>query len=120
LQTLSHAPFWARDVAKLMNKDDMLDWRLMSSRLGYSNDDIRGWAQMSDPCMAMLNEWYATRKTSEATFAVLTALQEMDRMDAGVIVENAMKMAGKIWTSIFVFLNSYDANSVACTLKPHI
>ncbi|XP_048253085.1 uncharacterized protein LOC124147002 isoform X2 [Haliotis rufescens] len=92
-KTLSHAPFWARDMAKLLNPEDALDWRLLSSRLGYTNDDIRSWAQMHDPCMAMLNEWYATRKTREATYAVLTALQEMDRMDAAVIVENAMKMS---------------------------
>ncbi|XP_046550236.1 uncharacterized protein LOC124260037 [Haliotis rubra] len=91
-KTLSHAPFWARDVAKLLNPEDLLDWTLLSMRLGYTNDDIRSWAQMHDPCMAMLNEWYATRKTREATYAVLTALQEMDRLDAAVIVENAMKM----------------------------
>ncbi|XP_071110008.1 uncharacterized protein [Haliotis cracherodii] len=91
-KTLSHAPFWARDVTKLLNPEDLLDWTLLSRRLGYTNDDIRSWAQMHDPCMAMLNEWYATRKTREATYAVLTALQEMDRMDAAVIVENAMKM----------------------------
>ncbi|XP_067667248.1 uncharacterized protein [Haliotis asinina] len=92
-KTLSHAPFWTRDVAKLLNPEGDQDWRLLSSRLGYTNDDIRSWAQMHDPCMAMLNEWYATRKTREATYAVLTALQEMDRLDAAVIVENAMKMA---------------------------
>ncbi|XP_046581524.1 LOW QUALITY PROTEIN: uncharacterized protein LOC124288969 [Haliotis rubra] len=92
-KTLSHAPFWTRDVAKLLNPEGAQDWRLLSSRLGYTNDDIRSWAQMHDPCMAMLNEWYATRKTREATYAVLTALQEMDRLDAAVIVENAMKMA---------------------------
>ncbi|XP_067667243.1 uncharacterized protein [Haliotis asinina] len=91
-KTLSHAPFWARDVAKLLNPEDLLDWTLLSLRLGYTNDDIRSWAQMHDPCMAMLNEWYATRKTREATYAVLTALQEIDRLDAAVIVENAMKM----------------------------
>lgn len=93
-QTLSHAPFWSRDVAKLLNPEAEHDWRLLSSRLGYSNDDIRSWAQQHDPCMAMLNEWYATHKTREATFAVLTALQDMSRLDAAVIVENAMKNAG--------------------------
>ncbi|XP_046373549.2 uncharacterized protein LOC124147003 [Haliotis rufescens] len=91
-KTLSHAPFWSRDVTRLLNPESFLDWTHLSSRLGYTNDDIRSWAQMHDPCMAMLNEWYATRKTREATYAVLTALQEIDRMDAAVIVENAMKM----------------------------
>ncbi|XP_041360375.1 uncharacterized protein LOC121376532 [Gigantopelta aegis] len=92
-KTLSHAPFWSRDVSKLLNPKDEHDWRLLSSRLGYSNDDIRAWAQQADPCMAMLNEWYTMHKTSEASLAVLKHLQEMDRMDAAIIVENAMKMA---------------------------
>ncbi|XP_048253789.1 uncharacterized protein LOC124131311 [Haliotis rufescens] len=92
-KTLSHAPFWSRDVSKLLNPKGDHDWRLLSTRLGYNNDDTRGWAQQHDPCMALLNEWYATRKTSEASYAVLTALQEMNRMDAASIVENAMKMA---------------------------
>ncbi|XP_050401057.2 uncharacterized protein LOC126817928 [Patella vulgata] len=95
-KTLSHAPYWSRDVSKLMNPQADCDWRLLSSRLGYSNDDIRAWAQQSDPCMAMLNEWYATHKTSEASYGVLIALQEMDRMDAAIIVENAMKAAEQV------------------------
>ncbi|XP_025077777.1 uncharacterized protein LOC112554278 isoform X2 [Pomacea canaliculata] len=92
-KTLSHAPFWSRDVSKLLNPDTKHDWRLLGRRLGYNNDDMRGWAQQADPCMAMLNEWYATHKTRDATFAVLTALQDMSREDAAAIVENAMKNA---------------------------
>ncbi|XP_055899191.1 uncharacterized protein LOC106060709 [Biomphalaria glabrata] len=92
-KTLSHAPYWARDISKLLNPKSEHDWRLLSSRLGYNNEDIRGWAQQADPCMALLNEWYTTHKTSEATLAVLTQLQEMDRLDAAAIVENAMKNA---------------------------
>ncbi|XP_059147008.1 uncharacterized protein LOC131934876 [Physella acuta] len=92
-KTLSHAPYWSRDISKLLNPTSEHDWCLLSKRLQYSNDDIRGWAQQADPCMAMLNEWYATHKTSEATLSILTQLQEMDRMDAAIIVENAMKNA---------------------------
>ncbi|KAK6180454.1 hypothetical protein SNE40_012605 [Patella caerulea] len=95
-KTLSHAPYWSRDISKLLNPKTEPDWRLLSSRLGYSNDDIRGWSQQADPCMAMLNEWYATHKTSEATFGVFTALQEINRLDAAVIVENAMKAADQV------------------------
>ena len=91
---MSNAPTWSRDVTKLMNPKSDHDWRLLASRLGYSPDDIRGWATQSDPCMALLSEWYATHKTVEATHGVLTALQEMNRLDAAVIVENAMKAAG--------------------------
>ncbi|KAL8602241.1 hypothetical protein ACOMHN_022754 [Nucella lapillus] len=92
-KTLSHAPYWSRDVSKLLNVEGDADWRLLSLRLGYTNDDIRAWAMQADPCMHMLNEWYATHKTREATHAILTSLQLLDREDAAVIVENAMKNA---------------------------
>ena len=92
---MTNAPKWSRDLTKLMNPKVENDWRLLSTRLGYSNEDIRGWAQQNDPCMAMLSEWYATHKTSEANHAVLTALQEMNRLDGAAIVENAMKAFGK-------------------------
>lgn len=92
---MSNAPTWSRDVTKLLNPQSDNDWRLLASRLGYSNDDIRAWATQSDPCMALLSEWYATHKTREATGGVLNTLQEINRLDAAVIVENAMKVAGK-------------------------
>ncbi|KAL8602242.1 hypothetical protein ACOMHN_022755 [Nucella lapillus] len=92
-KTLSHAPYWSRDVSKLLNVEGDADWRLLSLRLGYTNDDIRAWAMQADPCMHMLNEWYTTHKTREATHAILTSLQLLDREDAAVIVENAMKNA---------------------------
>jgi hypothetical protein len=97
-QTMTNAPRWSRDLTKLMNPSDEHDWRLLAQRLDYSNDDIRAWASQHDPCMAVLSEWYATHKTREATYAVLTALQEMNRMDGAAIVENAMKTSGKMIT----------------------
>ena len=93
---MSNAPKWSRDLTKLLNPEADNDWRLLASRLGYSNDDIRGWATQHDPCMALLSEWYATHKTSEANYGVLNALTEMDRMDGVAIVENAMKVAGAL------------------------
>ena len=94
LQTISNAPKWSRDLTKLMNPEVENDWRLLASRLGYTNADIRGWATQHDPCMALLSEWYATHKTSEASYAVLTVLTEINRLDGAAIVENAMKQAG--------------------------
>lgn len=91
---MSNAPKWSRDVTKLLNPESEHDWRLLASRLGYSNDDIRAWATQSDPCMTLLSEWYATHNTKEATSGVLNVLQEMNRLDAASIVENAMKAAG--------------------------
>ncbi|XP_060062568.1 uncharacterized protein LOC132543123 [Ylistrum balloti] len=90
-KTMTNAPKWSRDLTKLMNPTTEHDWRLLAQRLGYTPQDIKGWATQHDPCMGLLSEWYATHKTIEATHAVLTALQEMNRMDAAAIVENAMK-----------------------------
>ena len=78
LQTLSHAPTWSRDVARLMNAEHEYDWRFLATRLGYSKDDIRSWATQPDPCLSLLDEWFATHKTREATFAVEKALNEMN------------------------------------------
>ncbi|CAG2251519.1 unnamed protein product [Mytilus edulis] len=91
MKTMTNAPRWSRDLTKIMNPSTEHDWRLLAQRLGYGNDDIRAWASQHDPCMAVLSEWYATHKTREANYAVLTALQEMNRMDGAAIVENAMK-----------------------------
>ncbi|CAC5411110.1 unnamed protein product [Mytilus coruscus] len=91
MKTMTNAPRWSRDLTKIMNPQTEHDWRLLAQRLGYSNDDIRAWASQHDPCMAVLSEWYATHKTREANYAVLTALQEISRMDGAAIVENAMK-----------------------------
>ena len=82
-----------------MNPATEKDWRLLASRLGYSKADIRAWAQQHDPCMAVLSEWYATHKTSEANYGVLTALTEMNRTDGMAIVENAMKATGTLYFS---------------------
>ena len=94
---MSNAPKWSRDLTKIMNPSTEKDWRLLASRLGYSKADIRAWAQQHDPCMALLSEWYATHKTSEANYGVLTALTEMNRTDGMIIVENAMKASGTVY-----------------------
>ena len=105
-KTLSNAPKWAKDLAKLMNAAADSDWRLLASRLAYSNDDIRSWATLEDPSLALLNMWFETHKTSEATLTVLTTLKEINRMDGVAIVENAMKKAeGIIENEDFEYAN---------------
>jgi len=96
LQTLSHAPAWSREVARLLNVESDRDWRLLASRLGYSIDDIRNWATQPDPCLSMFDEWFATHKTREATYGALKILTEMDRTDASVIVEKALDEVGRL------------------------
>ncbi|XP_078586515.1 uncharacterized protein LOC144868300 [Branchiostoma floridae x Branchiostoma japonicum] len=93
-KTLSAAPAWSRDVSLLMNEEGDYDWRFLAVRLGYGPEDIRAWATNADPTMAMLNEWYNTHRSSEATYAVLKSLQEMGRTDAAGIIETAMEEAG--------------------------
>ena len=73
---------------------------MLAQRLGYTNDDIRNWAAQPDPCMSLLDEWFATHKTREATHAVLKTLQEINRLDAATIVEKALKAVGKAVTFI--------------------
>ena len=95
LQTMSNAPVWSRDVSRLLNAEAEHDWRLLAKRLGYSVENIRGWASQADPCMALLSEWYATNKTSEATHAVLQTLKDMGRQDAVEVIERAKLAAGE-------------------------
>ena len=103
-QSVSNAPKWSKDVTKLMNPKADHDWRLLASRLGYTPDDIRAFACQPDPCLSMLSDWYAGHKTSEATHAVLTTLQEMNRLDAAIIVENAMKAVGNDILKVPLFI----------------
>ncbi|ELU16910.1 hypothetical protein CAPTEDRAFT_195141 [Capitella teleta] len=95
-KTLSHAPAWSRDVAELINEEGDGDWRLLSKRLGYTNDDIRNWATQPNPALSMFDEWFATHKTREATHAIQKNLEEMNRIDAAEIVERALAMAENV------------------------
>lgn len=95
MQTLSVTPKWASKVADLLNPEALTDWRLLSKRLGYTNDDLKAWAGHENPCLTMLSEWYATHISSEATRAVYIVLKEMNREDAAGVVADAMENAGK-------------------------
>ncbi|KAJ8028862.1 hypothetical protein HOLleu_28108 [Holothuria leucospilota] len=96
LKTITNAPKWSRDVSKILNPEHEYDWRYLAVRLGYSGEDIRNWALTPDPTMAILAEWYTTHKSSDATFAILTALQDMGRTEAAEIVERALQEADKL------------------------
>jgi len=79
-----------------MNAECERDWRLLASRLGYSADDVRNWATQPDPCLSMLDEWFATHRTREATYGVLKVLVDMDRTDASAIVDQALDAVGQL------------------------
>ena len=78
----------------MMNEQSESDWRLLAQRLGYTHDDIVNWSTKDNPCLSMFDVWFSVNKTKEATHAVLTSLDEMNRTDAYLIVENALKQAG--------------------------
>ncbi|XP_071798990.1 uncharacterized protein [Asterias amurensis] len=92
-KTITNAPKWSRDVSKLLNPEHEHDWRYLAIRLGFTGEDVRNWALSPDPTMALLAEWYTVHKSSEATYAVLTALQDMGREDASAIVEESLQAA---------------------------
>ncbi|XP_038072189.1 uncharacterized protein LOC119740824 [Patiria miniata] len=95
-KTITNAPKWSRDIANLLNPEHEHDWRFLAIRLGFTGEDVRNWALSPDPTMAILAEWYTIHKSSEATFAILTALQDMGRDDAAIIVEEALQAADKV------------------------
>ncbi|XP_071509004.1 uncharacterized protein [Diadema antillarum] len=95
-KTITNAPKWSRDVSKLLNPEHEHDWRFLAVRLGYSGEDIRSWALSTDPTMAILAEWYSTHKSSDATFAILSALKDIGRSDAAEIITQSLEEADKL------------------------
>nr|XP_054769399.1 LOW QUALITY PROTEIN: uncharacterized protein LOC129277217 [Lytechinus pictus] len=89
-KTITNAPKWSRDISKLLNPEHEHDWRFLAVRLGYSGEDIRNWALSPDPTMAILAEWYTTHKSSDATYAILSALEDMGRTDAAEIITKSL------------------------------
>ena len=93
---MNHAPAWSREVSTLLGPESDRDWRLLVSRLGYTWEDVRAWATQPEPCLSMLDEWFATHSTREATRAVLKTLTEMNRVDAAAVIERALKSVGEV------------------------
>ena len=82
----------------MMNEESESDWRLLAQHLGYSQDEIVNWSTRDNPCLSMFSAWFSVNKTKEATHTVLTSLEEMNRTDAYLIVENALKQAGMFFS----------------------
>ncbi|CAF1425218.1 unnamed protein product, partial [Didymodactylos carnosus] len=94
-KTLSNVPVWGKSVTKLLNNKTTNDWRLLGKRLGYSPSELKHWATQYDPCMALLNEWYITYKSDEATYGLVKILKDIGRTDAEKIIQQASKEAGE-------------------------
>ncbi|CAF3933080.1 unnamed protein product, partial [Rotaria sp. Silwood1] len=129
-KTLSYVPEWGGDVCKLLNRPANNDWRLLGKRFGYSTSELRHWATKADPCMALLNEWYMTHKTDEATYGLLKMLGDIERQDAEKIIREAVLVAGIIIPDELqseikrrppVFLSyQWGSQAAVTTLKNHL
>ncbi|XP_072164377.1 uncharacterized protein [Diadema setosum] len=95
-KTITDVPKWFRDVSKLLNPKHEHDWRFLAIRLGYSGEDIRNLALSTDPTMDILTERYSTHKSSDATFAILSALKDIGRSDAVEIITQSLEEAEKM------------------------
>jgi hypothetical protein len=129
-KTLSYVPEWGREVSKLLNRQANNDWRLVGKRFGYSASELRHWATQADPCMALINEWYMTHKTDEATYGLVKMLGEIDRHDAEKIIREPMNAAGEAIPDDLpmeirrlppVFLSyQWGTQATVTTLKSHL
>ncbi|CAF3708500.1 unnamed protein product [Rotaria socialis] len=76
-KTLSYVPEWGAGVSKLLNSPASNNWCLLGKRFAYSTSELRHWATKADPCMTLLNEWYMTHKTDEATYGLVKMLEDI-------------------------------------------
>ncbi|CAF1253486.1 unnamed protein product [Rotaria sordida] len=130
-KTLSHVPaHWGREVSKLLNRRANNDWRLLGKRFGYSTSELRHWALQVDPTMALLNEWFMTHKTDEATYGLVKILDEIGRQDVAKIIRDAVAAAGDLIPDDMpfdikrlppVFLSyQWDLQQAVLNLKSHL
>lgn len=130
-KTLSYVPSaWGPQVSKLLNRRSDNDWRLLGKRFGYSTSEIRHWSMQSDPSMSLLNEWFMTHKSDEATYGLVKMLTEIDRQDALQIIREAVAAAGELIPDDMsfeikrlppVFLSyQWGAQKAVNTLKTHL
>ncbi|CAF4671529.1 unnamed protein product [Rotaria sp. Silwood1] len=97
MKTLSYVPsIWGHDVCKLLNIRTNNDWRLLGKRFGYSTSELKHWSMQIDPSMSLLNEWFMTHKTDEATYGLLKILNDIGRQDVEEIIRQALTTAGEL------------------------
>ena len=130
-KTLSYVPTrWGPEVCKSLNHPADNDWRLLGKRFGYSVSELRHWAMKADPCMALLNEWFMTHKSDEATYGLVKMLGEIARHDVEQIIREALAVAGELIPDDMpfeikrvppVFLSyQWGAQKTVATLKGHL
>ena len=83
-------PAWTDEVAKLLNRRTPNNWRVLAERLGYTHSELEHWATQTDPCMAVLNDWFSTHTLDEAVLSLIENLNRMGRHDAEQIVRQSV------------------------------
>ena len=82
-KTLMNVPEWGLQISEMLHED----WILLAKRLNYSNSDILGWLNQSDPCMCMFQEWFITNKTTDAITGLVKALKSIDKTQCVQVIE---------------------------------
>ena len=131
-KTLSYVPqSWGRHVCNLLNIRANNDWRLLGKRFGYSTSELRHWSMQIDPSMYLLNEWFMTHKSDEATYGLVKILNEIGRNDIEKIIRQAVEKAGELIPDDIstieikrlppIFLSyQWDSQQAVLRLKSHL
>ncbi|CAD5126968.1 unnamed protein product [Dimorphilus gyrociliatus] len=97
--TLFHAPSWAHHVSEPLLDQSDNDWRLLAVKLQYSVDEIQNFASKADPCLVMLNDWFAEKNSEQATNILCEILKDIKRLDAAKVVKTAISSINGVKTS---------------------
>ncbi|CAF0844664.1 unnamed protein product [Rotaria sordida] len=91
----NNIPSWSYQVSKLLNNPSNNDWRLLSKQLGFSCSEIKHWSMQTNPCMALLNEWFITHTTEEAIYSLIKVLNDIGRHDVEQIIRQEVLKTGQ-------------------------
>ncbi|CAF1200470.1 unnamed protein product [Rotaria sp. Silwood1] len=97
-------PSWSYQVSKLLNHQSNNDWRLLGKQLGFSCSEIKHWTMQTNPCMALLNEWFMTHTTEEAIYSLIKVLNDIGRHDVEQIIRQEVLKTGQ------TILNDFSVN----------
>ncbi|XP_070543498.1 uncharacterized protein [Ptychodera flava] len=95
-QTTSSAPQWCRNLASVLNKPSLDDWRFLAVYLGFSCEDIQSFSVKTNPTLYMLGHWCQRHSERDAYHAVYIALQQIGRNDCLQILENAVQVDDQV------------------------
>lgn len=112
-------PAWTSKVSKMLNRRiDESDWKKLGKQLGYHSNEIYYFSMHHDPCLALLNDWFETHSSEEATTSLLIALNQIDRIDAEQIIRQYFKTTEnpdcKVQRYASIFLSFHKNRRTQC------